>query len=114
MKLPKVISAPEWRSANTGRVIGWCGSNLKGPKYIGAVIDGVGELPFAGEVDEVGEFPFADGADEVGELPFADGADEVGELPFADKADEVGELPFADGAADTADPTLVFPTDAAN
>ena len=60
------------------------------PKYIGALIDGVGELPFAGEVDEAGELPFADGVDEV------------------------GELPFADGAAVTADPTLVFPTDDAN
>ena len=36
--------------------------NPKEPKCIGAMIDGVGELPFAGEVDEVGELPFVDGA----------------------------------------------------
>jgi len=62
LKLPKVISAPEWRSANAERAIVGCGSNSKEPKYIGAVIDEIGELPFASGVDEVGEMPFADGA----------------------------------------------------
>ena len=62
MKLPKVRSAPEWRFANAGRAIDGCGLNPKEPKCIGAMIDGVGELPFAGEVDEVGELPFVDGA----------------------------------------------------
>ena len=90
MKLPKVRSAPEWRSANAGRATGGCGSNPKEPKYIGAVID------------------------EIGELSFASGVDGVGELLFAGEVDEVGELPVDDGAADTADPTLVFPTDGAN
>ena len=43
LKLPKVRSAPEWRSANAGRVTGECGLNPMVPKYIGAMIDGVGE-----------------------------------------------------------------------
>ena len=69
---------------------GECGLNPRVPKYIGTVIDGIGELPFAS------------------------GVDGVSELPFAGEVDEVGELPFADLAADTADPMLVLPTDGAN
>ena len=60
------------------------------PKYISAMIDEGGELPFAGAVEVIGE------------------------LPFAASVVEIGELPFAGETANIVDPTLVFPTDGAN